>query len=325
MSSINEPDRWLGVEFRHLAALQAVAEHGSFGRAALALGYTQSAISQQIATLERAVGERLLERPGGPRAVTPTEAGRLLLSHAEAIVARLRAAQADLAALADGAAGSLCVASFQSVGARVVPRLLRAYRRTWPAIDVRLIEAEHGHDLEVLLERGEVDLSFVMPPLASNVIETADLLHDPYVLLVPADDELAGRSSFAVEELGGKPLVGYRSCPTIHQLETTLELRGLVPNVVFRSDDNGTLQGLVAAGMGYAILPLLAVDVTNDETAVVPLTGDFPPRVISIGWHRDRYRSAAARAFVEAAHAACAEIARTHASSHGVAVRAAAG
>ena len=84
-----EPDRWLGVELRHLAALEAVARERSFGRAAESLGYTQSAVSQQIATLERAVGERLVERPGGPRPVALTEAGELLLGHAGAIVARL--------------------------------------------------------------------------------------------------------------------------------------------------------------------------------------------------------------------------------------------
>src|SRR5919106_457238 len=73
-----EPDRWLGVELRHLAALQAISAEGTFGKAARRLGYTQSAVSQQIATLERIVGERLLDRPGGPRPVTLTEAGRRL-------------------------------------------------------------------------------------------------------------------------------------------------------------------------------------------------------------------------------------------------------
>src|SRR5215208_7063252 len=107
MGSIMEPDRLLAVELRHLLALQAIAEHRSFGRAAVALGYTQSAISQQIAALERAVGERLVERPGGPRPVSLTEAGQLLLRHAEAIVARMQAAAADLAAYSDGEAGTL--------------------------------------------------------------------------------------------------------------------------------------------------------------------------------------------------------------------------
>src|SRR3712207_6942164 len=100
-----ETDRWLGVELRHLIALEAVAREASFGKAALSLGYTQSAISQQIATLERIVGERLLERPGGPRPVSLTEAGRLLLRHAQAIGARLDAARADLDALAAGLGG----------------------------------------------------------------------------------------------------------------------------------------------------------------------------------------------------------------------------
>ena len=102
-----EPNSWLGVEVRHFAALQALAHQGSFGRAAQELGYTQSAVSQQIATLERIVGERLVERPGGPRPVSLTEAGALLLRHAESIVARLQAAQADLRALQAGEVGTL--------------------------------------------------------------------------------------------------------------------------------------------------------------------------------------------------------------------------
>src|SRR5919202_5290404 len=111
-----EPDRWLGIELRHLLALEAVARTGSFGKAATDLGYTQSAVSQQIATLERIVGQRLIERPGGPRPVSLTEAGRLLLRHADGIAARLQAAQADLAAIGAGDAGPLRVGTYQSVG-----------------------------------------------------------------------------------------------------------------------------------------------------------------------------------------------------------------
>src|SRR5881398_2997656 len=142
-----EPDRLLGVELRHLLALQAIAEHGSFGRAARALGYTQSAISQQVATLERAVGEKLIERPGGPRPVSLTEAGRLLLRHAESIVARLDAAQADLAALRAGEAGTLRVGTFQSVGARLLPEIMRRFRKSWPEIEIMLEERDSDAEL----------------------------------------------------------------------------------------------------------------------------------------------------------------------------------
>src|SRR4249919_3361286 len=136
--SIMESDSWLGVELRHFLALEAVARKGSFGKAALALGYTQSAVSQQIAALERIVGQRLVERPGGPKPVSLTEAGALLLRHAESIVARLQAAQADLRALQAGEAGTLVVGAFQSVGARVLPELMRRFTEQWPHIEVML-------------------------------------------------------------------------------------------------------------------------------------------------------------------------------------------
>src|ERR671938_398518 len=164
-------DRWLGVELRHLAALQAIAEEGSFGRAAQRLGYTQSAVSQQLATLERIVGERLVERPGGPRPVSLTEAGELLVRHAEAIVARLAAAQADIAALADGAAGVLRVGIYQSVGARVLPELMRRFSEAWPLVEIQLTESASDSDLLAAVERGELDLTFADLPLPEGPFE----------------------------------------------------------------------------------------------------------------------------------------------------------
>src|SRR5437764_13320399 len=120
-----EADRWLGIELRHFLALEAVAREGSFGKAAAKLGYTQSAVSQQIAALERIVGQRLVERPGGPEPVSLTEAGRLLLTHADAIPARVAAAQADRSAHGDGQAGTLRVGVFQRLGQRILPELMR--------------------------------------------------------------------------------------------------------------------------------------------------------------------------------------------------------
>ena len=178
-------DRLLGAELRHFLALQAIAEEGSFGRAASRLGYTQSAISQQIQALERIVGEKLLERPGGPRPVSPTEAGQLLLRHADAIVARVQAAAADLEAFSAGAAGSLRVGSYQSVSARILPGVIRSFREAWPKVEVELRESEIDEKLEEQLEHGELDVSFVILPTGSRPIDSEQLLVDPHVLIVP--------------------------------------------------------------------------------------------------------------------------------------------
>jgi DNA-binding transcriptional LysR family regulator len=301
-------DGWLGVELRHLAALQAVAEEASFGRAAERLGYTQSAVSQQIQALERIVGQRLVERPGGPRRVSLTEAGELLLRHAAGIVARLQAAQADLAAFAEGSAGTLRVGTYQSVGARVLPRLLREFTEAWPDVSVQLTEWSDDGQLLELVERGELDLTFVMLPVADGPFATVELMLDPHVLIVPADSPLVRRRRPpSLREVAGMPLIGNRLCRSAHQIEHRFRDAGLEPRIVFRSDDNGTIQGLVAAGVGAALVPLLTVDTGHEGTAVLGLA-DVPPRTIGIAWHRDRYRSPAARAFVELAEDVCARV-----------------
>ena len=304
-----ESDRWLGVELRHFAALEAVAREGSFGRAAVSLGYTQSAISQQIQTLERLVGERLLERPGGPRAVSLTEAGRLLLRHAEAIVARLHAAQADMAALASGQGGRLRVGTFQSVGARVLPAVMRRFAAEWPHVELILTESASDEELQRLVERGELDLAFAMPPLLDGPFDSLELLADPYVLLVPAEHELAELPRASLVELGDLTLIGNRACRSTQLAEDELTQRGVTVDVAFRSDDNGTVQGLVGAGFGAALVPLLTVNRHDERVRVLELDPEIPPRRIALAWHRDRHRSPAARAFAEVAAEVCAGVA----------------
>ncbi len=294
-----DPDRWLGLELRHLIALKAIAEEGTFGRAAASLGYTQSAVSQQIAMLERIVGQRLIDRPGGPRPVSLTEAGEVLLRHADAIDARLQAAQADLAALDAGDAGALNVGTYQSVGARLLPTLLREFGAAWPKVDVSLRESADDGELARLVERGELDLSFVVLPLEPGPYETVELMRDPYVLLVPAGSPLASKDRAPrLRELVEHPLIGFRTCRTTYHVEDRLRQTGHDPQIVFRSDDNGTVQGLVAAGVGIAIVPRLTVDETDKAIEVVDLGDRLPPRLIGIAWHRDRRQTRAAEAFV---------------------------
>jgi DNA-binding transcriptional LysR family regulator len=240
--------------------------------------------------------------------VSLTEAGELLLRHAEAIVARMKAAQADLAAFAEGAAGPLRVGTYQSVSTRLLPAIVRRFKEAFPKVDIELSESAIDDELESRIERGEVDLSFVMLPMREAPLDSAQLLVDPYVLLVPRDSALAGRAKPpSLREIAKEPLIGYRQCRSMEGVETAIRRAGGEPRIVFRSDDNGTVQGLVGAGIGVALVPRLTLQPTDGTIEVIELGGLVPPRLVGIAWHRDRYRTPAARAFIETAQDLCAE------------------
>jgi len=233
----------------------------------------------------------------------------LLAKHADAIVARLRAAQADYAALSEGVAGLLRVGIYQSVGTRILPSLLRDFAVAWPRVEVRLTEATDDGQLMSGVERGDLDLSFTVFPLQPGPFEALELLRDPYRLVVSASSPLCrAPQPLSLRQLRGVPLIGPRMCLSGEQLESRLRGMGVEPQVIFRSDDNGTVQGLVGAGVGAALLPRLAIDPADTSTRCLRLDPEIAPRVICLAWHRDRYRSPGARAFVEAARTVCADL-----------------
>ena len=309
--SIMELDRWLGIEVRHLAALQAIAQERSFHAAAARLGYSQSAVSQQIATLERIVGGKLIERPGGPRTVFLTDLGELVLRHAEAIVARLQAAQADAEAMLGGELGALRIGSYQSVGEQILPALVPRFQADHAGVEISLIESESDDALLTGIERGDLDLAFALLPLPGGPFAFAELMRDPWMLLVPADSPLAGRrGQVPLREVAGLPLIGARLERCRMEVDAHFRARGLEPRYVFRSDENGTVRGLVAAGVGVGIVPRLAVDPRDERVVALELGGKVAPRVVALAWHRDRHRQAAAEAFVQLASELCAELQR---------------
>jgi molybdate transport repressor ModE-like protein len=295
-------DGWPGLELRHLLALQAVAREGSFANAAEALGYTQSAISQQIAALERVVEQRLVERPGGRRRIWLTEAGEALLRHADAIIAHVHAAAADVEALADGRAGRLRVGTYQSVSARILPPIVKEFTQRLPDVKLELREARDDAELYGMLERAELELSFGLLPAPEGPFEAIELMRDPYVLVVAADSALADTPAPpTLAEIAELPLIGFEQCRQERWLETTLQARATRPTWVFRSDDNSTIQAMAAAGVGVAIVPELAVDRADQRTVAIELGDLLPPRRLGIVWHVDRTRSIAADAFIDLA------------------------
>ena len=131
--------------------------------------------------------------------------------------------------------------------------------------------------------------------LASGPYETVELLHDPYVLVVPADSPLASlKRPPTLKEIVLQPIIGFNHCSAMDHVESQLASTGRTPNIVFRSDNNGTVQGLVGAGVGLAVSPRLTVDEDDPSIAVIDLHSRIPPRVIGLVWHSDRHRSAAA-------------------------------
>jgi DNA-binding transcriptional LysR family regulator len=306
---MKKPHRLLGIEIRHLAALEAVAVTGSFARAARQLGYTQSAVSVQVATLERAAGVRLLERPGGRRPVVPTDAGERILRHAVRLTAQLQAAEADLTALAEGTAATLRVGTFQSVSIRVLPDAVRRLMELRPGVEVRLQEAPYEDELLALVERGRLDFTFALVP-AEGPFEHVELLRDPYVLLTQAGSPLAQRGvAPTLAEIGRLPLVAYSR--STYGIEALLRSRGIEPHVVFRSDESGAVQRMVAAGIGSALIPRLAIDPGITGVVALDASRRVPARQIGLAWHRDATLPEAAADFVAAVQARCAELAQS--------------
>ena len=297
------------LDLRHLRALIAVAEEGSFIGAADALGFSQAAISQQIAALERAIGQTVFDRPGGPRPVSLTPSGRLLLGHALAITDRLATAEAELVDLASGTAGRLRVGTYQSVSVQLLPELVRAMREVAPDLAISLVEQQRNEELVDLLLAGDIDVTFLAGPYEDTRLELVELGVDPFVLvLASASDEARhhpGRT-FPTALLAGAPMVGEHTTAIAGDtIEQGLRAMGVKPRYVFRSNDNGAIQGMVRAGMGPAIMPLLAVDTADAGIVVKRLDPPIAPRTILIAVPRGVTRSAAAERFMRIAKTEC--------------------
>jgi DNA-binding transcriptional LysR family regulator len=299
----SEQDRWLGVEIRHLAALRAVAAEGTFGAAALRLGYAQSAISQQIAALERHVGRRLFERPGGSRPVTLTRAGELLLEHAESIMNRLAAARIDLDSLADEDVDRpIRVGAYQTVASVILPRILRELGAEPDEVQFDLLESDDDRHLLALLEAGDLDVAFAELPVPEGPLEATALLDDPYLLLVPDDHAFAELDrALTLEEVASVPLIGFKRGSGAARVAAVFELHGVRPRYAHRVEDAATLHRLVLAGLGCALVPRLAADVEGKALVALPVEQRLPPRSVGIVWHCERLQTCTAGLFVDLA------------------------
>jgi DNA-binding transcriptional LysR family regulator len=265
-----------------LRFLREVAYRGSFSAAAEALSYTQSAVSQQIATLEGEAGMALLERH--PRGVSLTAAGQTLVGHAEGILARLEAADAALAAIAGLRGGRLRMASFPTAGATLMPLAIATFRSSYPDVELMLAEGE-PEEIAPRLRAGELDLALLFEFAGETFLEQdmtrLELLEDPMFLALPRDHRLAGRDALRLGDLAEEPWVQTsRTSPCARHVVRSAHAAGFDPKVSFESDDYQTVQGLVAAGVGVALIPELALSVVREDIVIRALSPTPPVRQV---------------------------------------------
>lgn len=291
---------WLGVELRHLAALSAVAREGSFRGAADALGYVQSAVSQQVAHLESLVGYRLIvrERGSAPAALTP--AGELLLAHAERILSRLSAAQADFEELSAGGRNRLRVGACVSVAPGMLRRVLPGLLDSLPGLHLDVVEGA-GPELATRVADGSLDAIFAELPVPDGPFAFADLCADHYLLLAPTGQvpPLGEPVDLAELRLIDHALMG--------AVDERLRALGAAPKYALRCHSPTMLRPLVASGAGLAIVPGLSqADEGSEGVEAVPLEELIPPRRVCLLWHDERGRSHSVERLAELAQRAWA-------------------
>ncbi|GLZ42056.1 LysR family transcriptional regulator [Actinokineospora sp. NBRC 105648] len=264
-----------------MQVLRAVVTSGSVTAAATNLGYTPSAISQQVAALEKQAGLALLERVG--RGVQPTAAGRLLTEHAAIISRYVAEAETALADLRAGRTGRLAIRYFATAGAALVPPALARLRREHPGVqlDLKLFDPE---DPLPEVEQGRADLAIVVHPRQTvpRGIQMTHLLDDPYRAVLPVGHRLAAKRVIDLAELAEEPWVGneWPSGPCEQIIYDACGAAGFTPDIVVESEDYTNAQGFVAAGLGISLIPLMGLANRHPGVVVRRLRHPEPVRVI---------------------------------------------
>jgi DNA-binding transcriptional LysR family regulator len=266
-----------------LNVFREVVDHGSFSAAADALSYSQSAVSQAIATLEGELGVDLIERRRG--GVRPTAAGAALAGHVGGILARIETAESEIAAIAAGHGGRLRTASFPTAGATLMPQAIAAFRASHPGVEVTLAEGE-PEQIAPRLRAGEFDLVllFEFEGVGERLgagMRRFELFNDPLHLALAADHPLADRKRLELADLANESWIQTSAdSPCAGHVVRSCHAAGFEPSVSFESDDYQTVQGLVGAGVGVAMIPELALSTVRDDIRVRALHPASPVRKV---------------------------------------------
>jgi DNA-binding transcriptional LysR family regulator len=290
-------NEWHGVELRHLIALRAVASARSFSNAARALGYTQSAVSGQIAALERLIGSRLFVRTRGTRPLDLTDAGRILLARAIVMLAQLDAARAEISGAVRADESRVRVGWFWGAGSAFVASLCRALDTDLERID--LVEEPGVDALLDSLTRGTIDLALVTLPLSDGPYEAITLTELPYAVVARRGEHVPAGVAVTLDELVRLPLLTLDGCRAQDSLELALRARGRPLDIRQRLTSVEAALAFVADGLGVALLPCPSSLPAGLKS--VPVDPRVPARVVALAWHRDRALGELAQRVVDVA------------------------
>lgn len=277
-----------------------LVETGSFSRAARLNFVTQSAVSQQLRTLEQKYGQRLVDR-GPRRDVRPTEAGKLLFAEAKLVVARLASVEDRLRHRPDVVSGTVTIASVNSVGLHTLPAPMTSFLRAYPQVNLRLVYRRTDEVYQACLE-GSADLGVVAFPSRRPQLELVPLRPDELVVACPPDHPLAQRTRLSAAHLRGERFIAFdRDIPTRRLVDRLLRARGASVVVMMELDNIETIKRSVEAGLGISILPRPALEneVKAGTLAARPFASGGFTRPIGIIYRRGRDLPAAARKFLE--------------------------
>lgn len=285
------------MELRQLRYLEAVTRHRHFTRAADELHVAQSALSQQVARLERELGMTLLQRT--TRSVEMTDAGELVARRARAILAEADALRADVDALRGLTRGRVRIGALLFGGQLDIPVLLASFIDRYPDVDVGLREGTVQRMLEMLMT-GSLDLTFALePPAIPEGLERLPVSSEELAVAASPDHRLARRARLALTDLRDERLIMFeRGASTRERVDAAFAAAGVAPHVALEANDLAFVRALVARGIGLAIMPRSFADLPGPPIAVRPLT----PRLrmpVALWWRSGRHLSPAARAFVE--------------------------
>lgn len=269
------------LDVKRMRVLREVIWTGSFSAAADALHLSQSAVSQQVAALEREVGMSLLERTSEGPKLTP--AGERLIEHADAVLSRLEEAERELSQIAGLEGGRLRLVSFPTASATLVTHAVSTFRKRFPEVELNLGEAEPNESLPAL-RAGEYDIAlaydFVLhPEEPGRDLGRQLILEETMEVALPKGHPLAASKSVRLSDLAEEDwLCGVSRGSCREHVIRICQKAGFDPRIGFESDDYTVLQGLVAGGLGVALLPELALSGKHSGIVVRPVTGKPPVR-----------------------------------------------